>query len=189
MNNSIKFDVKKLAKLNNTERFKMLNPDVIWGIFNLKNNAIIIDIGAGTGFFAKEFAKKIPNGKLFAADSSKMMIEWMKTNLDEKNITPILCSESEVPLDDEIAELIYTINVHHELLEPEKFLKEALRLLKPNGKIAVIDWKKTETKDGPPIEKRISEETIKNQLINVNFNNITSYTDFHCHTFILGEKL
>ena len=64
------------------------------------------------------------------ADSSKTMIEWMKTNLDSKNITPILCSESEVPLDNEVAELIYTINVHHELLEPEKFLKESYRLLK-----------------------------------------------------------
>ena len=89
-----KFDPKKLAKLNNPERFKTLDPDVIWDAFNLQKPKVLIDIGAGTGFFTKEFSKKLTDGKIYACDSSDVMIKWMQENITDKNIIPLLCSEA-----------------------------------------------------------------------------------------------
>jgi ubiquinone/menaquinone biosynthesis C-methylase UbiE len=88
----------------------------------------------------------------------------------------------------EIADLVYMITVHHELLEPEKLLKEGYRLLKPGGKITIIDWKKEEMIDGPSIEKRISEEMIIKQLKNAGFNNISQYNLLPLHSFIIAQK-
>lgn len=188
MDTEIKFDPKKLAKLNNPERFKTLNPDVIWEALDMQNPEVLIDIGAGTGFFANEFVKKISGGKIYACDTSEIMIKWMKENITENNMIPLLCSESSIALESEAADLVYMINVHHELLEPKKLLGEAYRLLKPNGKIAIIDWKKEEMTDGPSIEKRISEETIMEQLKNVGFNNVVSHNILLLHSFVIGQK-
>lgn len=188
MKESIKFDSKKLAKLNNHERFKTLNPDVIWDALNMKNTRVLVDIGAGTGFFAKEFVKKISGGKIYTCDTSEIMIEWMKENITENNIIPLLCSESSIDLESGIADLVYMINVHHELLEPEKLLSEAYRLLKPHGKITIIDWKKEEMVDGPSIEKRVPEEIIIQQLQKCGFNNVVSYNILPLHSFIVGQK-
>ena len=188
MNNAQKFDPKKLNKLNNTERLKWINPDLVWDVLKLSNPITLIDIGAGTGLFAKEFAKKIPDGKIYACDSSSVMVDWMQENLQEKNIIPFLTTENSIYLDNGIADLVYMITVHHELLEPEKLLKEAYRLLKTGGKIAIIDWKKIEMQDGPSIEKRISEETIIKQLQHVGFNNISQPNRFPLHSFIVAIK-
>lgn len=188
MDNSQKFDAKKLHKLNNPERLKWISTDLIWETLALSNPKTLIDVGAGTGIFAKEFAMKITDGKIYACDSSKIMVDWMQENLTEKNIIPFLTKENTIDLDNEIADLIYMITVHHELFEPEKLLTEAYRLLNSCGKIVIIDWKKIEMKAGPSIEKRISEETIIKQLQQVGFNNISQYNLLPLHSFIVGQK-
>ena len=184
----IKFDPKKLVKLNNPERFKTLNPDVICEALNLQNPKTLIDIGAGTGFFSKEFAKKVINGKIYACDSSDVMIQWMQKNITDKNILPLQCSETSVDLPDGIADLVYMINVHHEILEPENLLAEAYRLLKFGGKIAIIDWKVEKMQDGPSLDIRISDKIIIEQLEKTGFKNIVNHKLLPLHSFVIGKK-
>lgn len=188
MTESIKFDPKKLAKLNNPERFKTLNPDIIWDALDMQNPKLLIDIGAGTGFFTKEFSKKLTDGKIYACDSSEVMIQWMQENIVDKKIIPLQCSEASVDLPDCIADLVYMINVHHEILEPEKLLGEARRLLKKGGKIAIIDWKAEEMQDGPPLNIRISDKIIIEQLLKTGFINIVNNNILPLHSFIAGQK-
>ena len=184
----IKFDPKKLAKLNNPERLKTLNPEAIWEALNLQNPKTLIDIGAGTGFFTKEFSKKLTDGKIYACDSSEVMIQWMQENITDKNILPLQCSEASIELPDGIADLVYMINVHHEILEPEKLLAETHRLLKIGGRVAVIDWKAEAMQEGPPLELRISEEVIAEQLLKTGFVNIVSHEILPLHSFVVGQK-
>ena len=184
----IKFDPKKLAKLNNPDRLKTLNPDVIWKALNLQNPKLLIDIGAGTGFFTKEFSLKLTDGKIYACDSSNVMIQWMQENITDKNIMPLICLEASIELPSETADLVYMINVHHEILEPEKLLTEAYRLLKIGGKIAIIDWKAEETQDGPPLKIRIKDEIIAQQLFKTGFVNIVKHKILSLHSFIVGQK-
>jgi len=184
----IKFDPKKLAKLNNPERLKTLNPDAIWDALDMQNPKTLIDIGTGTGFFTKEFSKKLTDGKIYACDSSEVMIQWMKENITNKNILPLECSEASIDLPDGIADLIYMINVHHEILKPEKLLVEANRLLKTGGKIAIIDWKAEDMQDGPPLNIRISDEVIAEQLLKIGFINIVKHKILPLHSFITGQK-
>lgn len=138
MSESKKFDCSKLEKLNNPERVKILNPDLIWEKLNLSNPRILVDIGAGTGFFASFFCKKIEQGKLYACDTADIMIGWMQDNLSSDNnceIIPTKSSENAIPLPDGVADLVYLINVYHELEEPDKIITEANRLLKNRGKL------------------------------------------------------
>lgn len=188
MTESIKFDPAKLTKLNNPERLKILPPDLIWSVLNLKTPQIIVDIGAGTGFFALAFSEKIQDGKIYACDNSDEMVQWIQENISDKNIVPLKCSETSVNLPDETADLVYMMNVHHELLEPEKILIEVLRLLKPDGKIAIIDWKAEEMEQGPPLKIRIPENKITEQLVQAGFKDIASHNVLSLHSFITAEK-
>jgi 2-polyprenyl-3-methyl-5-hydroxy-6-metoxy-1,4-benzoquinol methylase len=94
MTESIKFDPKKLAKLNNPERLKSINPDLIWQTLNMDNPQVLVDIGAGTGLFAKAFAKIANKAKIYACDTSEVMIEWMNENLSCPNIIPTKSDEN-----------------------------------------------------------------------------------------------
>ena len=191
MNSSKKFDDKKLNKLNDPTRVKLLEPNLIWKTLNLHNPQTLVDVGAGTGFFATLFCKKMKEGIIYACDTSEVMINWMKQNLStqtDSKIIPIKSTETTIPLLNGIADLVYLINVFHELEVPIETLAEANRVLKEDGKIAVIDWKAEETPEGPPLSIRVSENLVYENLIKAGFYKIESHKVLPFHYFIIAEK-
>src|ERR1035437_9566910 len=52
-----KFDASRLGRLDDETRFEYLNPEVMWGAAGQPDPAVIVDIGAGTGLFARRFAR------------------------------------------------------------------------------------------------------------------------------------
>jgi ubiquinone/menaquinone biosynthesis C-methylase UbiE len=186
---SRKFDPKKLEVLN--ERLKILNPDLIWETVSVRNPGVLVDIGAGTGFFAIPFSRKLKGGKVYACDVSETMLEWMEKNLPQETkgvVIPLKMEESSVPLSDCIADLVYMINLHHELEEPEKVVREAFRLLKHGGKLMIIDWKKEEMPEGPPLSIRVTAGTIREHVRKAGFVRITTYNVLRFHNFVIGQK-
>lgn len=67
-------------------------------------------------------------------------------------------------------------------------LEEARRLLKKDGKVMIIDWKKVEISEGPPLELRVTEVTIESQMRKSGFFNISKYAGLPYHHFLVGEK-
>ena len=188
---SRKFDPKKLAKLNDPKRLEYLNPDLIWDKAGLTDPSVVIDIGAGTGFFALLFSKKMKRGKLYACDISDEMLSWMKSNLpleSKGRVIPVKMEEGSVALPDDMADLVYMIDLHHELEEPLRVIRESRRLLKKGGKLLIIDWKKEQTPEGPPLEIRVTEETIESQMLKAGFRDIMKHTVLPYHYLLVGEK-
>lgn len=191
MSESRKFDPAKLAKLNDPKRLEILNPEVIWAKADLRDPKVLVDIGADTGFFALPFSKKLKAGKVYACDVSEDMITWMENNLPMESrgvIIPLKMGERSVPLPDGIADLIYMINLHHELDDQVMVIKESLRLLKDGGKLMIIDWKKEETPEGPPFAIRVTDETIECQMLACGFTKIKKHAVLQYHNFLIGEK-
>lgn len=185
-----KFDPKKLNKLNNPERIKEFPLELILKETKISNPGVIIDLGAGTAFFSIPFARIFRNCRIYACDILDFMIDWMNSNIvsENRNIIPLKMNETQVPLEKETADLLFMVNLHHELDDPEAILRESYRLLKQNGSIAISDWRKEETEMGPSIEIRYEEETVKRQLQTAGFENIRIYRDFPNNFLILGEK-
>ncbi|MDX2471356.1 MAG: class I SAM-dependent methyltransferase [SAR324 cluster bacterium] len=186
----IKFDPKKLAKLNNPERLEMQPPKEMWDLCALKNPDCIVDIGAGTGFFAKEFAKFF-SGRVLALDISDIMLGWMCDNLSEVmsgRIQPLKMQEASMPLDESVADLAYMINLHHELHEPHGLLTDCLRILKPGGKVMICDWKAVEMEMGPPLKIRITEDKIKAQLEEAGFKDVQVFDSLPMHSLVIATN-
>ncbi|WP_462269990.1 class I SAM-dependent methyltransferase [Desulfobacter sp.] len=180
-----KFDPKKLKKLNNPDRLKATPPQRIWELLNLKNSEVLVDIGAGTGFFSVPFVKMTNNGKVYACDISETMVAWMRQNIcnTHPDVIPVKMEESSVDLPDGEADLVFMIALHHELHEPAKMLVECGRLLKPGGKILIMDWKKSEMNQGPPISIRCDVSDVKQQLVHAEFKQVEivdEFTQFFC---------
>ena len=62
-------DADKWAKeSDNPERDAWQKPEEILDALHLKRTSNVADIGAGAGYFSVRIAKRIPDGKIFAAD-------------------------------------------------------------------------------------------------------------------------
>ena len=139
-----KFNPKKFDKLNNPDRLRDIPVDFVLNKLNIRQGGIFVEIGAGTAFFCTAFLKQAKPSKIYACDVSEAMVNWVKENIvpNFPNIIPQKTEESSIPLETDIADLVFMINLHHELDKPIKTIQEAHRLLKSGGSIVVIDWKK-----------------------------------------------
>ncbi len=186
-----KFPPEKLARLNDPNRLVYLPPDLIWRTLDPGAAHTAVEIGAGTGFFASRFAGRLKGGKLYACDILDVMIEWMRENLGALSdmVVPLKMEESSVPLPDGIADLVYMLELHHELEEPAKVIGEARRLLAEGGKLMIIDWKKeVETPTGPPLSIRVNAKDIVAQVEKGGFSSVKSHDVLPYHNFVVGEK-
>ncbi len=157
-------------KLEDPERLKWLPPAEVLLRLHLTRGARVADIGAGTGYFSIPLAKEIgPSGEVFAVDLQQEMLDRLRQKLEQpdapKNISLHLGSASRLPLSDNSVDLAFYANIWHELSDSGAAFREALRIAKSQGRIAILDWRSDqESPPGPPQAHRISAETIVNLL-------------------------
>ena len=188
--NEKRFDPKKLHKLNDPQRLKDIPPDYVWDKLNIEKTDVLVEIGTGTAFFSIAFLQHAKPSKIYACDVSEIMIDWIKTNVVPKypNIIPVKTEEDSIPLDDEIADLVFMINLHHEINNPTLILEESYRILKPKGNIFIIDWKKKDMDEGPPMQIRYLPEQVKKQMVNSGFKHVEILNELPKHFLVAGKK-
>jgi len=186
----LKFDLAKLERLNDPGRFEELPPDVMWDALERPDARRIVEIGAGTGLFAGAFAALAPEATIWAADLEDVMVDWMRANrpeVAEGRVVPLKAEETRVPLPDASADLVYMINLHHELVDPEASYREALRLTKPGGQLLVVDWAARETPKGPPQALRIGAEDLEKLVRSVGYRDVRQHDALPWHTMITAR--
>ncbi len=186
-----KFDFRDVDKLRRPERLQRENPEVIWEQMALDDPSVFVDIGAGIGFAAVPFARKMPKGKIYACDLEQEMLNILRAEAESSgvgNIHLVKMEEVNIPLPDAIADGVLMQNLHHELHHPVASLAECRRIMKDGAKIAIIDWKKEPMEAGPPQELRLSASDIEAHLKEAGFAWVTHNEVLPLHHFIIAVK-
>lgn len=121
-----------------------------------------LDLGAGNGFWIETLSLLVGSeGTVIAADVEPVMLDDLRALVRDRglsNVEVVQSEETSVPLESAIADVVLLAYVLHEPADPVAFLREVVRLLKPAGRIFVIEWHDRPTENGPPLEVRISAE-------------------------------
>jgi ubiquinone/menaquinone biosynthesis C-methylase UbiE len=159
-----KFDPRNRELLLSEERHTQLQPRALLRQMGLKSGDIMADIGAGPGFFTLPAAEIVgERGMVLAADIQGEMLSALKTRLVEQGLTNVRLmkmNDTETPLPPQFCDLVLAAFVLHEVPGRASFLRRLALLLKPEGRLAVIEWEKREDSPGPPLEDRISPEEL-----------------------------
>ena len=107
-------------------------------------NAVIADIGAGTGYYSFRLAKRAPNGRVYAVDIQDEMIDMLKEKKRQlkDSVVQVVKSTIKSPnLPDNSVDLAIMVDVYHELEYPQEMLQALKKALKPTGKILLIEYR------------------------------------------------
>jgi ubiquinone/menaquinone biosynthesis C-methylase UbiE len=133
----------------------------------------LVDFGCGYGTFTIPAARMI-RGKLYAIDIDPKMIKVVQQKAQELNLHNIInilrdfISEGS-GLGDLSVDYVMLFNILHGE-KPKVLLKEAYRILKPNGKLAIVHWNyDAKTPRGPPMDIRYKPSQVKNWAESVGF--------------------
>ncbi|WP_099467325.1 class I SAM-dependent methyltransferase [Konateibacter massiliensis] len=169
-------------KLDNPKRIEELNPKKTLMRIGLSEHGDFCDIGAGTGIFTFA-AAQTTKGNIYAAEISASMREI----LHERNNAPnVLIEDSVSKVPDSSCDIALLCTVLHELDDAAGMLKEIQRILKNDGLLAVIEFHKSVTPIGPPVEHRISEKDAADILTENGFEEVKRFElgeNFYCLVF------
>lgn len=152
-----RFNPEHMAKLDNPERRKALPPETILKLLDVQENDVILDAGAGTGYFTISAAELTQN-KVFALDIEPQMLQFLQSKLEGEglhNVELVQGPIERIPLNDAIVNHVIASFVIHEVEPLESGLQEISRVLKSGGKVLCVEWEKKETEQGPPLHHRL----------------------------------
>ena len=101
---------------------------------------VIADLGAGEGTFSQLLARR--SKKVIAVDNSEKMVEYgreLASKHGVKNLEYRKGDLEEVPIRDATVDLAFFSQALHHAQHPERAVAEAMRILKPGGRIVVLD--------------------------------------------------
>ena len=158
-----------IALLEDPQRDEWQKPDAVIQALNLQNGQVVADIGAGSGYFTLRLARAVePNGTVFAVDVDEGMLNYLRQRLakeDIKNITVRQVPPHDPLLLNSSVDLVFVCNAYHHLEEREGYLRKLRKALKPDGHLVIVDFYKREgIPVGPPMDMRLSEETVQKEL-------------------------
>jgi len=170
---SHKFSAKNKNKLDNSERRKIMPPEITLEKLHLKKGDIVADVGCGIGYFSIPAAVIVGEmGKVYAMDISDEMLREVQERARANNVINIemvKTLENSLIVVDESITYAFICNVLHETENVSSFLMEVNRVLVMGGKVSIIEWIKKESLIGPPMNHRIAEEELLNMLNNIEF--------------------
>jgi len=114
-----------------------------WGVADGK----VLDVGAGTGSLAIEFAKGIPGVQVVGLDLSDVALELARDNAQKSEVSSRVSFEKgdaeDMPFEDNTFDLVISSNTLHLVENPVSMLNEIHRVLKPKGRFFISDFRRS----------------------------------------------
>lgn len=127
------------------DREETEQPEDLLDALGIEPGDTVADVGAGVGYFSLRLAKRVgPEGRVLAIDIQKEMLDLLAKNQKEaglENITPILGTLTDPKLPDGEVDLVLLVDVYHEFSHPVEMLRALRQSLKPDGRIAFVEYR------------------------------------------------
>ncbi|NUM25782.1 MAG: methyltransferase domain-containing protein [Candidatus Buchananbacteria bacterium] len=148
---------------------ELLDPTEILARLGVKRGSRLADLGCGgAGHFIIPAAQIVgSNTTVYAVDIMKSVLRSVTSKAaieGVNNIKPIwsnleVFNATKIP--DQSLDFSLLINILFQSKDDESIIREAVRLLKPGGKLLVIDWNNVPSTIGPAVDDRISPDEVK----------------------------
>lgn len=119
--------------------------DILLKELKLKPTDVVADIGAGTGFFSFQLAKRVPKGQVLAVDIQPEMITALQANkrrLKVTNVRPVLSTTINPTLPADSVDMVLIVDAYHEFDHPREMGRAIRRALRPGtGRLALVEYR------------------------------------------------
>ena len=131
--------------LDRSEREAEERPTQALAFLDIKPGWVVADIGAGSGYFTERLSRLVgATGRVYANDIQKGMLDLLQRRLASQqlqNVSLVLGEPADPKLPPSSIDLALMVDVYHELGDPQTMLANIKKALKPDGRLALIEYK------------------------------------------------
>src|SRR5258708_26811349 len=139
-------------------------PHEVIQVLGLAADAVVADIGAGTGYFTVRIAHMTPAGRVFAVDIEPDMIQHLAVRARRENlqnVTPLLAEPSD-PMLPAPVDLALLVDTYHHIADRVAYFRRLKGHLNPAGTVAIIDFT-ADSPIGPTAAGRVTPAEAKKE--------------------------
>lgn len=131
--------------LERETRVEEERPDLVLDVMELEPGDVVADVGTGTGFYARQMARRVmPGGRVYAVDIQPEMLELLRELVEQEGVdgvVPVLSEPDDPELPPGELDWILLADVYHEIAEPEPVLARLREALAPGGRVALLEYR------------------------------------------------
>jgi ubiquinone/menaquinone biosynthesis C-methylase UbiE len=153
--------------------FSLVDPEKVFGELRLKKGSAFLDMACGSGQYSIAASEIVGDeGRIYAID---LWEEGVTTLMEQalakglKNLNAMVGDITKrIPIDNDRIDVCLMATALHELTlakTADKALAEAVRVLGPDGTLAIIEFEKIDRPPGPPIHIRLAPDDVASIII------------------------
>lgn len=143
---------------------RFVQPDVVVEHFHIRPGDVVADIGSGSGFFLPALAAAVADeGRVYACEIQKSLVEKIGDHVRAANWTQVSPVWGDVEalggikVPDGSVDIVVLVNTLFLLADKATAVSEIDRILRPGGKVCVVDWTESFQGMGPQDDMVISQ--------------------------------
>ncbi len=162
-----------LFYLESPWRDQWQRPDAVLTALQVTEGMAVADIGAGGGYFTERFSRRVgPQGVVFATDVQPVMLQTLSRRVQCKglnNVTVVQGEFDDPKLPIGCCDLVFFSSVYKEIENRPAYMRKVLPLLKPGGRVVILEYRPEVEAPGPPKDFRLTDATIIAELESAGF--------------------
>ena len=140
-------------------------PAEVISALKLPPDAVVADIGSGTGYFAVRLARAVPKGKVYGADVEPDMVKFLNDRAARENLANLsshAAGDNGPNLPAQV-DLALVVDTYHHIPRRSRYFEQLKSSLRPGGRVAIVDFK-LDSPTGPPLKHRIPPDQVKAEM-------------------------
>ena len=175
-----------IESLLSEERIAELRPDDVVGALMLPENAMVADLGSGPGVFTLPLARQVSRGVVYAVDVEPRQLDALRDRVTDAgldNVVPVLASSFTPHLPPSHVDLILVVDTYHHLEDRANYFRRLRGMLRPGGRLAILEYKSGELPVGPPAGTKLPEGQRAEELQAAGYSMLRSFDLHEYHDF------
>lgn len=130
--------------LERPERAAEERPDLVLARLDLAPDAVVADIGAGSGYYTFRLNELVPDGEVLAVDIQEEMLDLIRERAASEgidNVSPVLGTITEPNLPENGVDAVLMVDAYHEFSHPAEMVAGIRRGLRPGGRVYLLEFR------------------------------------------------
>jgi ubiquinone/menaquinone biosynthesis C-methylase UbiE len=149
--------------------FDLIDARQLFDRLNIERGSTFVDLGCGPGAYATQAALRVgKEGRVYALDLWEAGLAALATEAETRGLSQLRVLAADIcailPLKDQTVDICLVATVLHDLVREgcaDRTLEEVRRILRPQGMLAIIEFKKFDGHPGPPISVKLSPDQLE----------------------------
>lgn len=146
--------------------------DLLLASLDLEPDDVVVDLGAGTGYFTLPIARRLTRGRALAVDLQPEMLAIIRERAAAEgldNVELVHASAQDPGLAPDTVDWVLMVDAYHEFSRPREVMRAIFLALRPGGRVALVEYRAEDP--AVPIKRlhKMSEAQARRELEAVGF--------------------